>query len=246
MRILLCTLLLSITATSIFAQAAAESAAKEKGKAKRRVNPIVEMANPKTVDANLPRVLIIGDSISIGYTVAVRELLAGKANVFRPPANCGPTTNGVKNIDAWLGTEKWDVIHFNWGLHDIKFVTDDPNKIVPVETAGAKWQVNPEEYEKNLRLLVDRMKKTGAKLIWCTTTPVVPGSTGRRTEDVLKFNEVAGKVMQENGVATDDLYAFALPRLKDIQLPVNVHYSPEGSKVLAQQVAASIEAALKK
>src|SRR5690349_5233165 len=61
-------------------------------------------------DAKLPRVLLIGDSISIGYTVAVRELLHGKANVHRIPTNGGPTTNGLAHLPAWLGAGKWDVI----------------------------------------------------------------------------------------------------------------------------------------
>ena len=69
---------------------------------------------------NLPRVLLIGDSISIGYTIPTRELLAGKANLHRIPANGGPTINGLKSLDAWLGNAKWDVIHFNWGLHDLR------------------------------------------------------------------------------------------------------------------------------
>ena len=64
----------------------------------------------------LPRMLLIGDSISIGYTLPVRERLAGKANVHRIPENGGPTTNGLARLDAWLGTQRWDVIHFNWGL----------------------------------------------------------------------------------------------------------------------------------
>ena len=128
----------------------------------------------------------------------------------------------------------------------MKFVTDDPNKIGPVETPGAKWQVSLEDYEKNLRTLVERVKKTGAKLIWCTTTPVVVGTSGRKTEDVLKFNEAAARVMKELGVETDDLYAYALPKLAEIQLPTNVHFKPEGSKVLAQQVASVIAKALVK
>src|SRR5262245_41201760 len=70
--------------------------------------------------AGLPRVLLIGDSISIGYTLDVREELKGKANVHRPATNCGPTTSGVRGIDQWLkvgaGSGKWDVIHFNFGL----------------------------------------------------------------------------------------------------------------------------------
>jgi len=72
----------------------------------------------------LPRILLIGDSISIGYTIPAREQLQGTANVHRIPENGGPTTNGLKQLDAWLGSGKWDVIHFNWGLHDLKIGED--------------------------------------------------------------------------------------------------------------------------
>src|SRR6266480_369829 len=56
-----------------------------------------------TDDPKLPRVLLIGDSISMGYTVPVQELLKGKANVHRVPENGGPTTNGLAKLKAWLG-----------------------------------------------------------------------------------------------------------------------------------------------
>ena len=84
---------------------------------KKKVDPAFETVKD---DPTLPRVLLIGDSISIGYTPATRKLLAGKANVHRIPTNGGPTDNGTKNIKQWLGDGKWDVIHFNFGLHDIK------------------------------------------------------------------------------------------------------------------------------
>ena len=118
---------------------------------------------PITDDPNLPRVLLIGDSISMGYTVAVRELLAGKANVHRPATNCGPTSRGVAGIDAWLGDGEWDVIHFNFGLHDLKYMEDGTHQ-VPID-----------QYEANLRTLIDRMEETGATVIWCSTTPVPEG-----------------------------------------------------------------------
>src|SRR4051794_5451293 len=54
-------------------------------------------------DPKLPRVLLIGDSVSGGYTLPTRRALAGKANVHRAPENCGPASNGVKKLDAWLG-----------------------------------------------------------------------------------------------------------------------------------------------
>ncbi len=66
----------------------------------------------------LPRILLIGDSVSRAYTQTVRKELAGIANVHRAPANCGPTSTGLKRIDVWLGDGKWDVIHFNFGIHD--------------------------------------------------------------------------------------------------------------------------------
>jgi acyl-CoA thioesterase-1 len=179
---------------------------------------------------------LIGDSISIGYTVPVRKLLKGRANVHRIPDNGGPTTNGLAKLPQWLGKGKWDVIHFNWGLHDLKIMADDQR------------QVPPEAYEQNLRELVRQLKATGASLIWASTTPVPTGKLNppRNTADVLAYNAIAGKIMDENQVVTDDLYNFALPQLSKIQRPVNVHFTPEGSAGLARQVAASIESVLSK
>ena len=210
------------------------------GKDKRRVPAAFE---PVTDDPSLPRVMLIGDSISIGYTVPVRELLKGKANVHRPLTNCGPTTTGLAQLDKWLGDGKWDAIHFNWGLHDLKYM--DANSRL-VDPAQGKQQVPIDQYEKNLDQLVERLKKTGAKLIWAATTPVPEGSGGRVKGDAAKYNEAAKKVMDKHGVATDDLYAYALPRLDQIQQPRNVHFTAEGSKALAEQVAASILKALEK
>ena len=83
----------------------------------------------------LPNVLILGDSISIGYTLDVRENLKDKANIYRPvendkPINCGDTQKGIYALDQWLktqGVKKWDVIHFNWGLHDLKRIHPGTN-----------------------------------------------------------------------------------------------------------------------
>jgi len=184
----------------------------------------------------LPRVLLIGDSISIGYTVPVRDLLKGKANVHRILENGGPTSNGTAKLAKWLGTGKWDVIHFNWGLHDLK----------SMETGKA--QVSLADYESNLRELVKQMKATNAKLIWCATTPVPDAklSPPRKDSDVQAYNALAKKVMDEHKIPTNDLYAYTLPKLADVQLPANVHFKKEGSEFLAKKVAKSIEEALAK
>jgi len=194
----------------------------------------------------LPRVLLIGDSISIGYTVPVRDLLKGKANVHRIPVNGGPTINGLKNLDAWLGSSKWDVIHFNWGLHDLKYMGSNNENRADPKSSDSHQQVPLPDYERHLRQLVDRLKMTGAKLIWRNTTPIPEGSAGRVPGDEVKYNEAAARVMKEAGVITEDLYQHSLAGPRNIQLPANVHYSAQGYQYLAQHVAAAIEAQLPK
>ena len=194
------------------------------------------------IDPNLPKVLIIGDSISIGYTPVVQKLLAGKVNVIRIPGNGQHTATGLAKLQDWLGSEKWDVIHFNWGLWDLCYhgATDMGAR----DKASGRQFVPLEEYEKNLRELVKRLKATGAKLIWATSTPVPDGDKGRNPSDELGYNAVAEKIMKENGVAVDDLHAAVLSRLKELQLPGNVHFNAKGYEFLAEHVAASILKAL--
>jgi acyl-CoA thioesterase-1 len=227
---------LALLCLAVLASAALAQAPKASVKKERKPNPA--MAKIEDVPG-LPRVLIIGDSISIGYTLDVRELLKGKANVHRIPTNGGPTTNGLKNIQAWLGDSKWDVIHFNWGLHDLKYIQDDPSKRADPKASGSHLQVALLDYEKNLAALVKTMQATGAKLIWCATTPVPAGSDGRIESDEVKYNEAAARVMTAAGIPTNDLRAHALAK-PEAQLPANVHYSPEGSRYLAEKVAAMI------
>lgn len=193
-------------------------------------------------EPGLPRVLLIGDSISIGYTLEVRKLLAGKANVHRIPVNGGATDVGLANIEAWLGDGKWDVIHFNFGLHDAKYSS-------PTEQRASR-----EAYVKNLEALAKRMQATGARLIFATTTPVPdkldatkPTTTStRRFDSIPERNKLAVEALTKMGVATDDLYAVVVPLQSQILRPNDVHFTPEGYTALAKAVAASIEAELAK
>ncbi len=191
--------------------------------------------NPKLapiVDVpGLPRVLLIGDSISIGYTLPVRAELAGRANVHRIPVNGGSTSLGLEQLESWLGTGRWDVIHFNFGLHDAK---------LPPE---GKRHVPPAGYEWNLGVIVRRLKATGAKLVWGTITPVPLGghlAPNRRFGSIEQCNAIARSVMQANGVVINDLDAVVAPHLNEVGLPKDVHFSAEGYKLLGRQVAAVI------
>lgn len=177
-------------------------------------------------DPNLPRVLLIGDSVSRGYTQSVRKELAGKVNVHRAPANCGPTATGLKKIEVWLGDGKWDVIHFNFGIHD---------RNTPIA-----------EYRQRLEQLVERMQKAGAKLVWASTTPIPDDPSKKQTStSIEERNAVAAEVMAEHGVITNDLFTAITPHLEEMQNPNDVHFNSKGYQFLGQQVARAITQALK-
>ncbi len=214
------------------------------------VNPAPEKFTP---DPSLPDVLLLGDSISMGYTPFVRELMKGKANVFRPAkpdgtaANCSDTAYGLAQLDHWLAVRpKWSVIHFNWGLHDLKHmvkgaatptVSKDPND-PPLHTL--------DEYRANMEQIIARLKKTGARLILATTTPVPEGANNpfRSPIDPPRYNAVAIEVAVRNAVAVNDLFAFIHPRLAELQNHKGVHFNEAGSRALAEQVAKVVLAEL--
>lgn len=178
-------------------------------------------------DSKLPRVLLIGDSVSRGYTLAARKALAGKANVHRAPENCGPTANGLKKLDVWLGGGKWDVIHFNFGIHD--------------------RATKPADYEQRLEAIVTRLKATGARVIWASTTPIPPDTKDgpAATAAIEEKNRLAAQVAARHQLAIDDLCAFITPHLGKVQNPKDVHFTGAGYELLGQQVAESILKALK-
>jgi len=194
----------------------------------------------------LPRVLILGDSISIGYTPFVKTILATTAEVYRPmfengkPENCQGTTNGVKNIDKWLGNTNWDVIHFNFGLHDLKQV--DPRTGKNSKNPDHPHQADIKQYKKNLKEIVEKLQNTGAKLVFATTTPYPDELKNaiRKPKLYKKYNNAAVKIMNRKKITINNLCAFMTPRMNDLQKPKDVHFTGEGSKALANQVAKEI------
>jgi hypothetical protein len=176
-------------------------------------------------DPKLPRVLLIGDSVSRGYTLPTRKALAGVANVHRAPANCGPTASGLKNLDVWLGDGKWDLIHFNFGIHD---------RGTPLK-----------DYVARLEQIAERLQKTGAKVVWASTTPIPDNPAQKQTAaSIVERNDAAAALMKRRGIPVDDLFAAITPRLQELQNPNDVHFKPEGYDFLGAQVAAAIRAQL--
>jgi lysophospholipase L1-like esterase len=173
-------------------------------------------------DPNLPRVLIIGDSISRGYTTPVRHALKGKVNLHRAPANCGKLAYGIKNLDIWLGdkSNKWDVITFNFGIHDRK--TPDSS------------------YTNELKALTMKLQATGAKLIWVNTTPVPKGAAEYVEDNSERVNKLASEIMTELNIPIVDLYSKAKAVPSEHKIANNCHFRDGGYVLLGAEVSANI------
>jgi hypothetical protein len=202
----------------------------------------------------LPNVLIYGDSISIHYTERLRAKLNGKANVYRLYCNGGDSGSfiGKMNkmqttmcdeqlVDPW--TFEWDVIQFNIGLHDLKYL--DGNKL---DKVNGKQVSSIETYKKNLKDIIVYLKELApdATLIFATTTPVAPEEAGRKAGDSKKYNAAAREVLVAYPeIEINDLYAFTLPHHAEWGIaPDNVHYNEKGWSAQGDEVAGIILSAL--
>lgn len=196
---------------------------------------------------DLPRVLILGASNSIRLTVQIRQNLEGEAHVFRAerdgePENCQGTTKGIENIDRWLADHggHFDLISFNFGMHDLKRV--DPVTRENSLNPDHPRQAEPPLYEKQLREIVAKLKATGAKLSFATTMPCPENASGpyRVSEDVVRYNAIAIRIMEENDIPINDLYAFVKPRMEELLRPANVHLHEKGQEIVGRHIADNI------
>ncbi len=191
--------------------------------------------------AKIRNVLIIGDSISIGYTPFVQTALAPEVIVEHNPGNGGSTGRGIQRIEEWIGTKQWDVILFNFGLHDMVRVTPERK----YDTENGKISVSLQEYRENLVTIVHKLKETTATIIFINTTMVPENAIGRKSEDPEKYNQVALEVMKENSIQVVDLYTPSLKIHPENSNPGNVHYTEAGYIQLADYIVRAIKTAIK-
>jgi lysophospholipase L1-like esterase len=187
------------------------------------------------------RVVLIGDSIRMGYMHEVRGRLGSRAEVVWPEANCGNTMLIRENLRAWVIDRDPDVVHFNAGIHDLGWM---PDERTPRFTISA--------YRRHLRIIVQRMREgTSARLIFATTTPFLiplddrPKARCRIAPVVGRYNGAAVKLMRELDVAINDLYQAVVDAgVCECLGRDKIHMTDYGSTVLAGQVVSSLSATL--
>ena len=182
----------------------------------------------------MTRVVLIGDSIRMGYEPVVGRALSGRAEVWGPAENGRDTPNVLAHLDDWVISRRPDVVHVNAGLHDIKRPRDGSGVVVPVE-----------RYRENLDLIFRRLaEETGATLVWATTTPVNEEwhherkGFDRRERDVEEYNRVSLELARAHGLAVNDLFALVTEAGRDgLLVPDGAHFNEEGCRLLGTAVA---------
>jgi len=182
----------------------------------------------------LPKVLLVGDSIRIGYGPIVARKLQGRAVVVDPKPNAEDSGNLLRHLEEWVIRERPDVVHWNTGLHDLK-----------VARGRKQHQVELDQYEANLRELVKQLRaETSASLVFATTTPIDDDRHARRgaafdrvEADVRRYNEAAQRAMRDSAVVVHDLHWLVERAGAGLLLgPDGTHYTPEGYERLADAV----------
>jgi len=193
-------------------------------------------SSPKT------KLLIIGDSISIGYTPFVKEALKEKAIVKHNPGNAQHSGTGLLKLEEWIGDENWDIIQFNWGLWDLCYRHADAKVYGNRDKINGTVTFSPEEYAENLNKLVKQLKQTNATLIFVTTSYVPEGEAGRIKGDEKNYNKAALRVMKENNILVNDIHKISKRiHKKHCSADGDVHYTKEGYKLLSDLILRTIE-----
>ncbi|GAA4809853.1 SGNH/GDSL hydrolase family protein [Litoribaculum gwangyangense] len=187
---------------------------------------------------NKPKILIIGDSISIGYTPFVKQHFSNKAIVFHNEGNAQHTGTGLEKIEEWLGDEPWDIIQFNWGLWDLCYRHPNSKEYGQRDKMNGNPEFSAADYASNLEALVAIIKKkSNAKLIFVTTTYVPKNEPGRFEKDVEKYNDVAKSVMRKHNIAINDIYIPSIGIHKENGLgEKDVHYTEKGYEELSKLI----------
>ena len=182
---------------------------------------------------NTSLIVLIGDSIRMGYQDHVASQLAGRAEVWVPEENGGDSRNVLAHIDQWVLARQPDLVHVNCGLHDLK------------RAFGAESEVPLDEYERNVRQILYRLQRElNGAVVWATTTPVDENwhhqnkGFDRLEADVDAYNAAARAVAVDLGVPIDDLFAVVEHEGKARLLTQDgVHFTEEGSHLLGRVVA---------
>jgi len=191
--------------------------------------------------AVLPKVVLLGDSIRMGYRDFAERELKGRATIWAPEENCRTSDYIIYHLHAWIRQQQPDLVHMNAGLHDIRTLS--------YHAKAGETIVKPGHYRDNLETIFKWVREeVGCKIIWATTTPVIDekvkarkGSFTRYDADVRHINRIALQAARKYHVPINDLYTFAREEIGEAGMKKDgVHFREEASEMLGIKVAERI------
>lgn len=189
----------------------------------------------------MKNVLLLGDSIRMGYDKAIENTLKNKANVYFPEDNCRFASYLLRYIHEYksiLGDSHVDVIHWNAGLWDcLRLFGEEPHTPVNV-------------YAYYIERICIRIKKIfpDAQVIFATSTSVqselMEADFKRYNEEIKAYNEAAVKIVTKYGFKVNDLYAISITLPAEAHSDAVHYYTPMGTKIFTEQVLSYLLPAL--
>ena len=182
----------------------------------------------ETNDTSLPRVALVGDSITEGYFRFVSEKLKGIARVDVLATSYSITSKMyIETVKNFIADSQYAIVHYNYGLH--------------------AYRVGDDDYEQGCKALIGSISHH-AKVVVGTTTIVVDSDLKTESahwkDKVKTRNERLVKVAKEGNFPIDDLNVLSCRLLGDNRAPDGVHFSEKGYMALAESVAESIKGLL--
>ena len=183
--------------------------------------------------SDLPKVLLLGDSIRMSYQPHVAHLLDGEATVCGPEDNCQYSLYTLSSLDRWISAlGQPDIVHWNNGIHDVGH-----------NPARSPVQMPLDMYLANLELILSSLVAITPRVIWATMTPVHPNRPFRdtewswRNEEINTYNQAARELMQSRGVPINDLHGLVWDNIEEFLSEDQLHLSEAGQNACAKAVA---------
>lgn len=179
----------------------------------------------------MKKVLLLGDSIRMGYEPYVRESLKGLVQV------CASQDNGRFAKYTLWGVNLWikefgvpDIVHWNNGIWDVHHEAPMVEALTPLN-----------EYMDTLRRIIQELKRTKARVIFATTTPVPDDAIGRSNAEIDLYNAEAVELMKRNRIEINDLNALLREDKEQYICDDNLHLNESGYRLCAQKVSDKIK-----
>lgn len=173
--------------------------------------------------------LIVGDSISIGYTPKIKSEFPS-IQVIHNECNAQGTRKGKLNIERWAAhSSRWSFCTINHGMWDLEKNSPQTTEI--------------EEYLRNLEFEVNTLKAVCDVIIFNTTTRIPVNANAFRRDELDTFNQEAVNLMNSLNISICDLKTVSETIVdKHIKASVqnDVHYTQEGYDVLGLALAECI------